>query len=130
MELSDLALAPIVVLSLTAACAGDSSTDAADETGGEDAGPVVVEVVLGARHSCARLDSGSVQCWGGQLGLGEIGEPQPGPGLVDGLDGPAVAVSNSAGPAISGPTQLSHAAAAAARAGPRAASPRRPRPGA
>lgn len=85
-----LALLP-VALSLSSACADDSSADGdpAGETGGEDPAAVVVEVVLGARHTCARLESGSVECWGadgaGQLGNGEPREDSAYPVAVTGL---------------------------------------------
>jgi alpha-tubulin suppressor-like RCC1 family protein len=33
----------------------------------------VVEIALGRRHSCARLDSGEVRCWGWN-GYGQLGD--------------------------------------------------------
>lgn len=61
-------------------------TDANEDTGPEDAGDVdacppggcsdrVVQVTLGQAHTCARMASGAVYCWGlnasGQLGTGD-----------------------------------------------------------
>ncbi len=51
----------------------------------------VAELELGARHSCARLDDGTVWCWGsndlGQLGDGLMDHPEPscmnGSSLID-----------------------------------------------
>jgi alpha-tubulin suppressor-like RCC1 family protein len=72
--------------------AGDAAADAAAEAAqdaspdgpadaavdvGVDAGPLppVLELSSGQRHTCARLDDGTVKCWGrnavGQLGLGD-----------------------------------------------------------
>jgi len=51
-----------------------------------DLGPEarVVEVALGQRHTCARLSSGGIKCWGsndqGQLGTGVAGKRGDGPG--------------------------------------------------
>jgi len=46
----------------------------------------VVSVVLGGKHSCAVLVSGSVKCWGwnqhGQLGLGDVRNYASSPALV------------------------------------------------
>jgi len=48
-----------------------------------------VEVVAGRRHTCARLESGEVRCWGGngsgQLGVGDT-EPRKKPAVVDGVE--------------------------------------------
>ncbi|MCH9680058.1 MAG: hypothetical protein K0V04_01390 [Deltaproteobacteria bacterium] len=44
--------------------------------GNVDVGGVVVELTAGNAHSCARLDTGAVRCWGwagmGQLGYGDL----------------------------------------------------------
>ena len=49
---------------------GDDETPA--DAGAVDVGGVVVEVAAGGSHTCARLDTGAVRCWGantyGQLG--------------------------------------------------------------
>jgi len=64
-----------------------------------------VQVVAGLRHACARLEDGTLRCWGddalGQLGLalpppGSVVDPSPGPRAVD-LDG-AEAQAVYAGP--------------------------------
>ena len=54
----------------------------------------VVQITAGASHSCARLDDGTVYCWGynaeGQAGPdglgGYLGRPRPVPGLVGASD--------------------------------------------
>ncbi|MGD0273197.1 MAG: hypothetical protein ABSB96_05680 [Gaiellaceae bacterium] len=47
------------------------------------------EVSAGAEFTCARLDDGTIKCWGddynGQLGIGYITTPVPTPGLVSGI---------------------------------------------
>jgi hypothetical protein len=51
-----------------------------------DLGPgrTALEVALGSSHTCARLDDGSVKCWGrndkGQLGLGDVQDRGDGAG--------------------------------------------------
>jgi alpha-tubulin suppressor-like RCC1 family protein len=52
--------------------------------GDVDVGGVAVEVVAGGVHSCARLQDGSVRCWGGNgsgtLGYGHVmnvGDDEP-----------------------------------------------------
>jgi len=51
---------------------GDDETPAS--AGDVDVGGVVVQITAGEGHTCARLDSGAVRCWGsssnGQLGYG------------------------------------------------------------
>jgi hypothetical protein len=51
---------------------GDDETPAS--VGDVDVGGTVAEISLGSYHTCARLDSGTVRCWGdntyGQLGYG------------------------------------------------------------
>ncbi|MEX1367243.1 MAG: hypothetical protein AB1Z98_29220 [Nannocystaceae bacterium] len=51
-------------------------TDTPAEHGVVDVGGVVVELAAGNAHTCARLDSGAVRCWGwsaqGQLGYGNL----------------------------------------------------------
>lgn len=51
---------------------GDDETPAS--TGDVEVGGIVVELALGGSHTCARLDTGAVRCWGfgafGQLGYG------------------------------------------------------------
>lgn len=48
--------------------------------------PTVAEVAAGAGHTCARLSTGAVACWGqnqvGQLGDGDMGSPRYSPGVV------------------------------------------------
>lgn len=48
--------------------------------------PVVAQLALGDRHSCARTDAGDVYCWGAgtQVGTG-LTEPTPVPARVEGL---------------------------------------------
>nr|WP_255216809.1 hypothetical protein [Pseudenhygromyxa sp. WMMC2535] len=62
---------------------------------------VVVEVALGSGHSCARLDSGLVQCWGadgaGQLGNGEPLEDHAYPSTLTTLSNETVALSAGGG---------------------------------
>ncbi len=57
------------------------------------------EVTAGATHTCARLTSGAVQCWGdnvyGQLGLGDRASRGDGPGEM-GADLPLVALPGNA----------------------------------
>ena len=58
----------------------DASGDEANEMGDNltainlGSGRTAIEITAGAKHTCARLDDGSVKCWGlnnyGQLGLG------------------------------------------------------------
>ncbi len=59
----------------------DAGTDAANDA---DAGPTGPELTAGFNHTCARLDDGSVKCWGsnvnGQLGLGDTQTRGDGPG--------------------------------------------------
>ena len=49
-------------------------------------GRTATAVTVGALHTCARLDNGSVKCWGdnrlyaGQLGLGDTEDRGDGPG--------------------------------------------------
>ena len=61
-------------------------------------GACVVEIAMGVEHACARLDDGSVWCWGrndrGQLGNGEIVDTIVPPAHV--LDGPYVQLVASA----------------------------------
>lgn len=53
---------------------GDDETPA--DAGPVDVGGPVVEIVAGGLHTCARLESGSIRCWGdalaGQLGYGNV----------------------------------------------------------
>ena len=47
-----------------------------DDLGDVDIGGTVVQIALGAVHTCARLDDGAVRCWGraegGRLGYGDL----------------------------------------------------------
>jgi alpha-tubulin suppressor-like RCC1 family protein len=82
-----------------AACAGDSCIG-------------VVEIAVGGRHSCARLQNGHVRCWGanhsGELGTGTVIHQSPGfpPYVVPELIANPIEV-----PGISGATQLTLAGA-------------------
>jgi len=77
--------------------ATDSSPgDAGGDSGGFDADagvPQGIQLAAGANHTCARLDDGSVKCWGandfGQLGLGDTQRRGGGPGEM-GTNLPAV----------------------------------------
>jgi alpha-tubulin suppressor-like RCC1 family protein len=64
----------------TSAAVVDARSDAAKDA---DAGPAAAGVTAGL-HMCARLDDGSVKCWGnngsGQLGLGDTQHRGDGPG--------------------------------------------------
>lgn len=68
-----------------------------------DVGGPVVELVVGARHRCALLDSGAVRCWGengdGRLGYGHtetIGDDEP-PAAAGDIDLGADVVQIAAG---------------------------------
>jgi alpha-tubulin suppressor-like RCC1 family protein len=80
---------------------GDDETPAS--AGDVDVGGVVVELALGAYHTCARLDGGAVRCWGlggfGQLGYGNteaIGTELP-PSSAGDVDVGGVVVELAAG---------------------------------
>lgn len=56
---------------------GDVGDDEAPRTRpGVDVGPGIVDLALGGAHTCARVSTGAVRCWGlgasGQLGYGNI----------------------------------------------------------
>jgi alpha-tubulin suppressor-like RCC1 family protein len=57
---------------------GDQPGEMGDSLPAVDLGPgrTVLELAAGSEHTCARLDDGSVKCWGynlnGQLGLGDV----------------------------------------------------------
>ncbi|NVB43384.1 hypothetical protein G6O69_36505 [Pseudenhygromyxa sp. WMMC2535] len=98
-------------LSITCAlaCSDEGGLEGDDEIGdaetssdtGESSEAVVVEIALGSRHSCARLESGLVQCWGadgaGALGNGEPFEDRAYPSTVVGLEGEITAISAGGG---------------------------------
>jgi alpha-tubulin suppressor-like RCC1 family protein len=60
-----------------------------------DLGPgrTATHIAAGGTHTCARLDDGSVKCWGksdrGQLGIGDFRNRGDGPGEM-GVNLPAV----------------------------------------
>jgi hypothetical protein len=69
-----------------------AAADASTETG-PGAGATATELTAGESHSCARLDDGTVKCWGlngaGQLGVGDPLSRGDGPGEM-GASLPAV----------------------------------------
>ncbi len=83
-------------LACAAACADRTAADGGDGTGsgtstssadassssGEVPEPTMllhaVQLAIGVEHSCARLDDGTVACWGSG-GVGELGDGQSGP---------------------------------------------------
>lgn len=80
---------------------GDDETPAS--AGDVDVGGVVVEITTGHGHTCARLEAGSVRCWGygsdGQLGYGNtewVGDDET-PASVGDVDVGGVAVGLAAG---------------------------------
>lgn len=64
-------------------------------------GRKALEIATGTSHSCARLDDGSVRCWGGnpqgQLGLGDIQDRGAAPGHM-GAALPAVDLGSTGAP--------------------------------
>lgn len=70
-----------------------------------DVGGPVIEIALGAFHSCALIDGGTVRCWGngayGQLGYGNVenigDDEEPFEAGDVSLDGLATAISAGAG---------------------------------
>ncbi|MBM4376453.1 MAG: hypothetical protein FJ095_15335 [Deltaproteobacteria bacterium] len=67
---------------------GDAPGEMGDDLAFVDlgAGARATALVVGARHTCARLDTGKVKCWGangsGQLGLGDTANRGDAPGAM------------------------------------------------
>jgi alpha-tubulin suppressor-like RCC1 family protein len=74
---------------VTAACGGTIAARPTPHRSPARA-PRAVGIVAGAYHTCARMDDGSVVCWGsgaaGQTGLGPAGADHPTPARVPGVE--------------------------------------------
>jgi len=70
----------VALLTLLTACSDDGVAGGegagSEDSGGAEAAVVVLEVAAGARNTCARLESGAVECWGAD-GAGQLGDGAP-----------------------------------------------------